>query len=275
MLLFRHQLRDYYPDGEIRNIFYLCAEHLLNYSKIDIHEKGQDPISGEIVEKFNQVLVRLKNWEPIQYITGSTEFYGLVFQVDKRVLIPRPETEELVAWILSTEKGRAPAILDIGTGSGCIAVSLAANLPGASVSACDISEDALEVALSNVRINEVEVDLFVYDLFNGQTLLPSRYQLMVSNPPYVREMEKMYMRKNVLDHEPGIALYVPDDDPLCCYRGIALLGRKFLKDGGYLYLEINENYPQEITKILENAGFYGIEIRSDLNGKPRMVKASK
>jgi release factor glutamine methyltransferase len=222
-----------------------------------------------------EILQRLKNWEPVQYILGHTEFYGRPFRVDYRVLIPRPETEMLVEWILQGEQGKAPAVIDLGTGSGCIAVSLAVNLPGARLSACDISEDAIAVARINARENQAEVDFFYFNLLNDVTLLPAKYQVMVSNPPYVREQEKLHMRNNVLDFEPPAALFVPDSDPLIFYRRIALLGRKNLADGGSLYLEINENFSREVVKILETAGFYGVEIRTDLNGKARMVRGRK
>lgn len=272
---FRHELAGHYPDPEIRSIFYLVSEHLLNYSKIDIHLKSHVSISAPASRNFTEILQRLKNWEPVQYILERTEFCGLSFRVDNRVLIPRPETEMLVEWILREEQGKTHAVVDLGTGSGCIAVSLAINLPGASVSACDISEDALAMARINARDNQADVDFFYFNLLNDVTLLPVKYQVMVSNPPYVRELEKMQMRKNVLDFEPAAALFVPDSDPLIFYRRIALLGRKNLTDGGSLYLEINENYPHEVVKILENAGFYGMEIRTDLNGKARMVRGRK
>ncbi len=272
---YRQELAGHYPDPEIRSIFYLVSEHLLNYSKIDIHLKSHESISATASQNFTEILRRLKNWEPVQYILGHTGFYGCLFRVDYRVLIPRPETEMLVEWILQEEKGKAPAVVDLGTGSGCIAVSLAVNLPGARVSACDISEDALAVARINARENQAEVDFFYFNLLNDVTLLPAKYQVMVSNPPYVRELEKLHMRNNVLDFEPPAALFVPDSDPLIFYRRIALLGRKNLEDGGSLYLEINENFSHEVVKVLETAGFYGIEVRADLNGKARMIKGRK
>jgi len=273
--MFLSGLSGYYPDNEIRNIFYIASEHLLNYSKIDILLKSNEPISAENTKKFNQMLIRLRKWEPIQYITGFTEFYALTFRVDSRVLIPRPETEEFVQWIIHEETGSSLNLLDIGTGSGCIAVSLAVNLPEASVSAFDISAEALVVARMNAQINRADVNFFTRDVLDSNIALPGKYQVMVSNPPYVRKLEKALMRRNVLDFEPGIALFVPDKDALLYYRSIALLGLKYLKDGGALYLEINENYPHEMVRLLESTGFYGVEIRRDLNGKARMVRARK
>ncbi len=272
---FKAGLSACYPDDEIRNIFFLVSEHLLNYSKIDILLKSNEPISAETAEKFNQVLARLREWEPVQYILGSMEFYGLPFKVDQRVLIPRPETEELVDWIIRQEGTRKVSILDIGTGSGCIAVALAARLPGAGVWACDIQNEALEVAGNNAQNNRVKINFFSFDMLNGQSALPGRFDVMVSNPPYVREGEKTFMRRNVLDYEPATALFVPDADPLKYYRSIALLARKYLNDGGSLYLEINENFPQEVVKLLKNAGLYAVEVKRDMGGKSRMVRGKK
>jgi release factor glutamine methyltransferase len=272
---YRAELSDVYPDNEIRNIGYLVSEHLLNYSKIDFHLKEREPISTEIAEKFQQTLERLKNGEPVQYITGSTEFYGLPFRVDRRVLIPRPETEELVDWIIRENKDLPVRILDLGTGSGCIAVSLATKLTGARVSACDVSEDALNMAFTNAEINRASIRFFTRNLLDHTVILPEKYEVIVSNPPYVRQGERNLMRRNVLAFEPELALFVPDADPLLYYRNIALLGRKYLQDGGKLYLEINENYPAEIARLLEIAGFFGIEVRQDLNGKARMVRGRK
>jgi release factor glutamine methyltransferase len=272
---FKTELRDMYPETEIRNIGYLVAEQLLNYSKIDFHLRDKEPISAETSEKFKLTLTRLKNWEPVQYIIGATEFYGLPFRVDRRVLIPRPETEELAEWIIRENGGRPVSILDIGTGSGCIAVSLAKNLTQARVSACDVSEDALALAGVNAEINRTSIRFFPLDVLNGNVHVTEKMDVIVSNPPYVRHAEKSLMRPNVLDYEPERALFVPDENPLVFYRSIALMGRKYLNDGGKLYLEINEQYSAEITRLLENTGYYGIEVRKDLAGKPRMIKGMK
>jgi len=272
---FRQELHDIYPEAEIRNIGYLVSEHLLNYSKIDFHLKDNVPFSAESGEMFLQMLGRLKKGEPVQYVTGSTEFYGLPVRVDKRVLIPRPETEELADWVIRENKSITGNILDLGTGSGCIAVALAVNLPEAKISACDISAGALEVAAGNAGDNGADIRFFQVDLLDPAVALPGRYQIMVSNPPYVRHWEKKLMQRNVLDYEPELALFVPDQDPLIYYRSLALLGRKYLQDGGKLYLEINENFPSEVMRLLKNAGFYGVEARKDINGRSRMVRGMK
>ena len=271
---FKSELSELYPDNEIRNICYLVAEQLLNYSKIDFHLKGEEPISDKVAEKFMEALGRLKNWEPVQYVTGQTAFMGLDFTVNSNVLIPRPETEELVDWIIRDEKPGV-RILDMGTGSGCIAVALAVHLPGAGVSACDVSEEALALARSNSEANGNRVSFFRYDLLQQQEPLPEKYHVMVSNPPYVRQQEAVLMRRNVRDYEPAVALFVPYEDPLLFYRQIALLARRFLRDGGRVYLEINEHFPHEVCRVLENAGLFGITVRNDLNGRARMVRAYK
>jgi release factor glutamine methyltransferase len=272
---YRSELDSIYPDNEIRNIGYLVCEHLLNYSKIDFHLRDREPISAEIAEKFRHLLDRLKHGEPVQYITGQTAFFGLTFRVDRRVLIPRPETEELVDWIIRENRDLPVRILDVGTGSGCIAVSLAANLSRARISACDISQDALELAMGNAGLNQARVRFFAHDVLDQQAVLHEKYELIVSNPPYVRLEERVFMKRHVLDYEPDLSLFVPDEDPLLYYRNLALLGRKYLYDGGKMYLEINEKFPAEVVMLLESSGFYGIEVRKDLNGKPRMVRGFK
>ncbi len=272
---YRATLGGIYPDNEIRNIGYLVSEHLLNYSKIDFHLKDQEPISTEVAEKFRLMLFRLKNGEPVQYVTGITEFYGLPFKVDRRVLIPRPETEELVDWIIRENRNLPVRILDVGTGSGCIAVTLARKLSGATVSACDVSENALHLAAANAETNNAEIAFFLFDLLSSGVALSHKYEVIVSNPPYVREGEKSFMNPNILDYEPGLALFVPDEDPMLYYRHLVLLGRKYLQDGGKLYLEINENFPEEVSRLLQQAGYFAMEIRKDINGKARMVRGSK
>jgi release factor glutamine methyltransferase len=273
--IYRSTLAGMYSDEEIRNIFYRVAERLLNYSKIDIHVRDRQPISEETVTRFADMLDRLKGWEPVQYVTGLTWFYGFPIEVDQNVLIPRQETEELVDWVLKETGDKPLTSLDIGTGSGCIAIALAGNRPSMQVSACDFSMAALELARKNASKNGLPIDFFRYDLLDGTTGLPGRYHRVVSNPPYVRESEKSTILRNVLDYEPDTALFVPDADPLLYYRQITLLCRKSLLDGGKLFFEINENLAREVVRLLESAGFFAIEVRKDLNGKERMVRAVK
>ena len=234
-----------------------------------------------VTEKVRNALehIRLKNFEPIQYILGTTEFFGLPFLVDKNVLIPRPETEELVDWILGQNKHKEATILDIGTGSGCIAISLAKHLPGAKVCGLDISAEALLVAQVNTVLNKVDIRYFNTDVLNENTwkftFEEMRFDTIVSNPPYVRILEKELMSPNVIEHEPNIALFVKDEDPLLFYRKIAQLSNLHLKPEGVLYFEINEYLSLEMEKMLTKEGFKNIEIRKDIFKKDRMIKCIK
>jgi len=238
---------------------------------------SQDTVVSETnIARFEKVLLRLKTQEPIQYILGTTEFYGLTFKVNEHTLIPRPETEELVDWVLSNlhDQDRVLDILDIGTGSGCIAISLAKNIPTARVSGIDISEKTLEVAQENAVKNQVLVSFCKKDILET-TALKNKYDVMVSNPPYVRQLEKKAMNANVLDYEPGLALFVPNEDPLLFYRKIAQLALVSLQTRGWLYFEINEYLSKEMDVLLKDIGFANIEIKKDFREVPRMIKCQK
>ena len=214
--------------------------------------------------------------EPIQYITGSTEFYGLELQVNRATLIPRPETEELVAWILAeTPKDKLSSrILDIGTGSGCIAIALAKHLPLAKVEAVDISLPALETAQANAPGNEVSVDFFQQDILQANTL-EEKYDIIVSNPPYVRDLEKAEIKNNVLQYEPHSALFVGDETPLVFYKKIAQLAMQHLKPEGMLFFEINEYLGEETVVLVKEIGFTAVEMRKDIFGKDRMLRVMR
>jgi release factor glutamine methyltransferase len=209
---------------------------------------------------------------------GHTEFYGLQFKVNPSVLIPRPETEELVEWVLNSNLPQtAINILDIGTGSGCIAISLKKNLPNATIWAIDISAEALKTAKENAKLNDAEVHFIETDVLNqNQTfnLLPLNFNLIISNPPYVTPADKGLMHANVTDFEPHTALFVPQDDPLLFYKSIADLAAKKLIKGGLLFFEINESYGEETAVMLEEKQFKQVELRKDLSGRDRMIKAS-
>ncbi len=269
---FKKSLSELYPSEEVQSFFNILSEKYLNLSRIEIALNPERTISATEAEKFQKAILRLQNHEPIQYIIGETEFYGLPFKVNKHTLIPRPETEELVEWILSGfPPSGARGILDIGTGTGCIAISLAKNLPNAKISALDISEEALKIAEANAKLNKVEIDFFQTDILAAETL-PKQYDVIVSNPPYVRELEKKQMQQNVLKYEPHSALYVKDEDPLLFYRAISRLAKNHLNPGGKLFFEINEYLAYEMTELLKAAGFKNIEIKKDIYGKDRMLK---
>ncbi len=269
---FAESLKGLYPSEEIQSFFNILSEKYLNLSRIEIALNRDRRLTETEAEKFQKAILRLQNHEPIQYIIGETEFYGLPFKVNTHTLIPRPETEELVEWILSGfPPSGARGILDIGTGSGCIAISLAKNLPNAKISALDISEEALKIAEANAKLNKVEVNFFQTDILAAETL-PKKYDVIVSNPPYVRELEKKQMQQNVLKYEPHSALYVKDEDPLLFYRAISRLAKNHLNPGGKLFFEINEYLAYEMTELLKAAGFKNIEIKKDIYGKDRMLK---
>jgi len=280
---FNQELKALYPSEEIQSFFSILSETVLGYTRFQVSLNGDEELSEENKLKFKDALARLKNNEPIQYITGETEFFGLPFKVNKHTLIARPETEELVEWMLkiipplSGARGvlaqEEYAVLDIGTGSGCIAITLAKHLENATISALDISEEALLIAGQNAKINEVTVTFFQTDILSAK-VLPRQYDVIVSNPPYVRDLEKQKMQKNVLEYEPEIALFVTNDDPLLFYRTIAQLAKKYLKPNGFLIFEINEYLSDEMKSMLETMGFQDIEIKKDIFKKPRMLKCN-
>ncbi len=276
---FKTALSDLYPSEEIQSFFNILSEKYLNLSRIEIALNPEKTVSEEDAETFEKALIRLKNHEPIQYIIGETEFFGLPFKVNKHTLIPRPETEELVEWILNEFNNPQSTInnqqfLDIGTGSGCIAISLAKNLPDSKISSLDVSHEALKMARENAEINKVEVDFFQKDILKTKTL-PKQYDIIVSNPPYVRELEKKQMQQNVLKFEPDLALFVKDDDPLLFYRAISQLAKTHLRANGKLFFEINEYLGDELIQLLKSQGFQNIEVKKDIFGKDRMLKCSR
>lgn len=266
-------LKDEYPSEETQAFFYELTEFYLQLRRIDVALKPGLEISAEVSDLFSEAITKLKRQQPIQYITGATEFFGLSFQVNKHTLIPRPETEALVEWILKDlqQQPLAHGILDIGTGSGCIAISLAKHLPKVPVAALDISEGALQIATENAKSNVVTIDFMQHDILS-ETPLPKRYDVIVSNPPYVRELEKKTMQDNVLKYEPDTALFVSDSDPLLFYRRIAQVAKNHLSAGGILYFEINEYLGKEMITLLETQGFSEIQLKKDLFGKDRMLK---
>ncbi len=273
---FTTQLQGVYDREEIHSFFYILCDFFLQYSRFDVSMSQDTVVSKSNIAIFDRVQLRLEAQEPIQYILGSTQFYGLTFKVNKHTLIPRPETEQLVDWIIPNHKqqGSGVEILDIGTGSGCIAIALAKNLSKASISGLDISEKALEVAQENAIKNQVLVSFYQKDVLET-TALEKKYDIIVSNPPYVRQLEKKAMSANVLDYEPSAALFVPNEDPLLFYRKIAQLALVSLQEKGWLYFEINEYLSIEMDALLNEIGFVNIEIRNDFRAVPRMIKCQK
>ena len=268
----RKELTGIYPKEEIESLIFLIFEKLKGYTRTQFLLAREEILTSEEQSFLDQIVSRLKNHEPIQYILGETEFYGLQFYTVPGVLIPRPETEELVQWIIQENKNNSPAILDIGTGTGCIAISLRKNLLQSMVLACDISAVCIRTARRNAELNAVEISVFEYDILsNSNEINFPKLDIIVSNPPYVRETEKLQMGKNVLEYEPELALFVSDDDPLIFYNRIAAFAQDNLKNGGRLYFEINEAFGPECSKMLQEKGFSDVKLKKDLSGKVRML----
>lgn len=273
----KHHLKDLYPQQEVQSFVQLIFEHVLNYSKIDLHLKSDTILSDEDASIIDTIVNQLKKHIPIQHIIGKTEFYDLEFDVTSDVLIPRQETEELVHWVINENKNKAVNILDIGTGSGCIPIVLAKNITTAKVDTLDVSKQAIKVAKQNAKKNNLDVSFYEVDILKWeQSVFPAdkKYDIIVSNPPYVREQEKEMMHSNVLDHEPHLALFVTDEDPLIFYDAIARFAKEHLKPNGKLYFEINEYLAKEMQEMLSKYQFTNIIIKKDINEKDRMMSAT-
>lgn len=274
---FIQELTPIYDAGEAESFFYLILEEKQQLKRIDLALHPDLVFSEEEIGVWNAILEQLKHEIPIQYLLGKTSFYGLDFEVNAAVLIPRPETEELVEWILESQKSKVEnqkvKILDIGTGSGCIAVSLAKNLPDATVFALDVSEEALATAKINATNNLVNVTFIHQNILETEDLL-QQFDIIVSNPPYVRNLEKEEIKKNVLENEPHLALFVADNDALVFYKKIAQLAQKNLLPNGQLYFEINQYLGKEMVDLLEKMNFKTVDLRKDIYGNDRMTKAS-
>ena len=268
----KKELSGQFSIQETDSLIALIFEKLKGYSRTQLLLSGDELLTDNETDEITKIVSRLKNHEPIQYILGSTEFYGLEFCCVPDVLIPRPETEELVDWIIKENGASNPTIIDMGTGTGCIAISLQKNIPQSTVFACDISPVCIETANRNAQQNSAKILVVEYDIIAGQPQVEfPEFDVVVSNPPYVRESEKALMEKNVTDFEPDLALFVVDENPLIFYESIADFARKNLKDQGKLYFEINESLGDETCNMLTAKGFTHIRLKRDINGKNRMI----
>ena len=260
-----------YDARESGNIATELLLHFCRLDKVKIALNERICLDLTLKKSLNHALRRLLNQEPLQHILGSIEFYGFTLKTDSRALIPRPETEELVDWIVQENRTRVLLkVLDIGTGTGCIAIALAKFLPKARVAALDLSEAALELAGENAKLNHVRLDYHQTNVLNEA--LPGQYDLIVSNPPYIPMANMAKMAANVLDFEPGLALFVEDEQPLIFYERIAKLAGHHLKPQGKLYFEIHEDFGSQVIEVLTNLGFPEVELKQDLQGKNRMIK---
>ena len=275
---FIQNLSALYGEDESESFFYLILEEKQQLKRVDLALQPDLVFSEEEILVWNSILEKLKLEIPIQYLLGKTSFYGLDFEVNSDVLIPRPETEELVEWIIKSQKSKVKSqkvkILDIGTGSGCIAISLAKNIPNAQVFALDVSEKALATAKKNASLNKVDVTFLHQSILDTEDL-GQEFDIIVSNPPYVRNLEKEEIKKNVLEYEPHLALFVEDDDALIFYRKIAQLAQKNLINSGQLYFEINQYLGKEMIDLLEKMNFKNVELRKDIYGNDRMTRGVK
>ena len=282
------QLAQIYDEGEAKAIARMTYEERFGFTLSDIYLGKDAQLSADCQTELKEIAKRLLQGEPIQYVLGQADFCGRKFMVNEHVLIPRPETEELCQWILAADLheltqavrcrplSSAAEILDIGTGSGCIAITLAAEMPQAEVTAWDISAEALKVAEENARRHNVSVSFEQVDVLNVQcSMFNVQWDIIVSNPPYICHKEREAMENNVLEHEPHTALFVPDDDPLLFYRAIAQYGQSALKDDGWLYFEINPIYAEALCDMLSKMSYRDIEIKEDQYGKQRMIRAKR
>lgn len=270
---FKTELLPIYDEQETDSFFYIVMEKLHGLKRIDLALNPETVMDGTHLRQWKSIVADLKTQKPIQYILGETEFYGLRFEVNESTLIPRQETEELVDLIVGRRQkaeGRSLKILDIGTGSGCIAISLAATISNADVFAIDVSEKALATAQKNAEINKVHVNFILKNILETEDL-EQQFDVIVSNPPYVRNLEKAEIKPNVLEYEPHLALFVDDNDALLFYRKIAQLALKHLNPNGKLYFEINQYLGKETVQLLEDLGFKNVELKKDIYGNDRMI----
>lgn len=283
--IYQEKLVELYDADEAHSLFLVVLEELLGYKRTDYILNKQTNVNEADLLKLKNILIDLSNGKPIQYVLKCAEFYGLKFKVNPSVLIPRPETEELVAWILSIYNSPIAAhsntsnaettILDLGTGSGCIAIALKKHLPNAQVSAIDISSEALTTAKENAVLNKVAIAFVEDDMLQLSSSKYPKFDVIVSNPPYIKENEKQEMHTNVLHNEPPTALFVSNEQPLVFYEAIADFALKTLKPHGHLFFEINEFLSNEMVGMLKLKSFNNIELKKDINGKYRMLLASK
>lgn len=272
---FRTQMEGIYPEPEIKALEKMAFEHLFDVKPVDIALNPDMRLSESQLVSLYKMMKKLSQHIPIQYITGSCLFRGRSLEVNPAVLIPRPETEELVDWVIEDTQALPNGVIwDIGSGSGAIAISLAFELSNAQVWASDLSEEALQTARHNATNHGVDIQFWQQDILEGP-LPQTTFDIIVSNPPYVRESEKALMKANVLEHEPSLALFVPDKDPLIFYRAIGLAAMQVLRPGGILFLEINESLAEETAYVLRNTGLENISHRKDFHGKDRFIRAQK
>jgi len=269
------ELAEIYQEQEINALTNIIIKTVAGITRLHQLYNSEQVVNREQAAKIIEICKELKKGKPVQYILGETTFYDCLIKVNSATLIPRPETEELVHLIINENKGYHGEIIDFGTGSGCIAVALAANLPGSIVTGIDISDDAISIARENAHLNNVNISFEKADIFDFDSKTVNKAGIIVSNPPYVRNSEKQLMNKNVLDFEPHMALFVNDSEPLVFYKAILGIADKILVPGGRLYFEINEAMGATMVKLLGAFAYSDIQIVADINNKDRIIKGTK
>jgi release factor glutamine methyltransferase len=272
---FISELKDIYPENEITAITNLILKTGFGIDRLHVLADPGQIVPSQILNRIVGMCNELKTGKPVQYVLGETMFYNCTIKINNETLIPRPETEELVDLIIKENRSFRGRIIDFGTGSGCIAIAIKKNLPQAVVTGIDISESALEMATVNAHLNNVVISFVKKDILKFSHQLIFKADLIVSNPPYVTESEKLFMRRNILDFEPHNALFVPDEDPLLFYRAILNISEKILVPGGRIYFEINETRGRDMKMLLRASGYSEIKIINDINGKNRIIKGRK
>jgi release factor glutamine methyltransferase len=267
----KQALDHYYPDKEIKAMINILMKSIIGMEHYKLFTSPDAKIDKSEWNRLKEAIFLLQHDHPLQYILSETEFYGMRFNVNAHALIPRVETEELVQWIIDEHQGEALDILEIGTGTGCIAITLKHHLPGARITATDFSEEALSLAKTNASLHDVSIHFIQHDIIT-EHMPDQKFDIVVSNPPYVRNCEKKYMSRNVLDHEPPTALFVPDDHPLLFYEAILTKTLNHLNPGGSVYFEINEAFGSELIELLRHYNLTNIMLKKDMNGKDRMIK---
>jgi release factor glutamine methyltransferase len=272
---FKQQLETVLDANELKMTYRIMMAHYFGFSATDLAIKRDHRFTESELVKVIHCVKRLQKQEPLAQIVGETEFFGLRFLVNRHTLIPRPETEELVDWVIKENANSDTTILEIGTGSGCIPISLKKHLTAAQVTSYDISLEALEVARKNALLNTVVVDFQQVDILSAAIDEAAQWDIIVSNPPYIAQKEFDSMDKNVTDYEPHLALFVGDDNPLVFYRKIAEIGLRHLAKEGIIYVEINQYLSEQTVELFQSAGYQQVDLRKDINGNYRMIKASK
>lgn len=267
---FKKKLGALYPVREIENLFYWVCEDQFELQKFQV-KMGDKRLTESELLSVRAIVKRLEQKEPIQYVLGTTEFYNCKIKVDENTLIPRPETEELVDWVLDNVS-KDQTVLDIGTGSGCIPIALKKAVSTLTVSGLDISANAITMARESAKLNDVNVDFVQMDILNPNLEELKMYDVIISNPPYVLESDKKEMNENVLSYEPHLALFVADQEPLLFYIAIAKIGLTQLNPNGLLFFEIHENFGKETIEMLENLGYQNVVLLEDMQGKDRMIR---